>query len=854
MGNMQADTWVEPLAAREIEILGLISSGLSNREIAQKLFLTLGTIKWYNKQIFRKLGVNNRMQAVNLAAEQGLLKREIVLQKGLKTQSGNLPSQLTSFVGREEEIEKIKALLKTHRLVVLTGTGGSGKTRLALRVAAELSDHYRDGTWLVELASLNDPDHVADAIIQALRVKIGPDAAPGETIKRFLAPKHLLLLLDNYEHLLEASPLVSQILAAAPQLTVLATSRERLHLYGEQEYPVYPLQLPDKDPLVSLEKLLSYEAINLFVQRAQLVQPDFELTVENAAAVVQICSQLDGIPLAIELAAARVNIFSTAQIASRLEDCFDLLSGGSRTALPHHRTIRASIDWSWDLLSDFERTLLRRLTVFAGGWTLEAAEAVCSAAGVEAQQVLELMTQLVIKSLVIPNRSSGRVQRFNLHETIRQYAHEKLAASGEEQDIRNRHLKYFLDHSARIESGLYGPHYVEWFAEATDERDNIRVALEYAAVEDLEAGLVVSGRLHEYWNNLDQRAGKFWLTEFIQRTEAKDYPRARARALLALGWILVCLQQFLKVLSIGQECLALYRLCGDQHGEIDALLLIGNDLQLLNERRSANEYYEQALVLSRSLGDARRQAFALYNLGSDRPSVQLAYWEEAMDSYRQAGDLFNLASLLYQTARFQILMTGDVQKSQKYIDEAERLSSLTSVEKRGLLGYYAGWAKSTLALMSSDYEKAYAQLQDVAEFTQESGDRLGYLWTRAFLGTVALRAGNLIEARQVFTKTAQIFQKNGNTIGVAFALEGLAEVYIAFGKPELAAWLIGWADATRTRIITPRPFLEQENIDKDIAAIMGRIGEPAYQAAYESGQVMTLDDAVALALENYVQV
>jgi predicted ATPase/DNA-binding CsgD family transcriptional regulator len=849
MGNMQANTWIEPLAAREIQILGLISDGLSNREIGQKLFLTTGTVKWYNKQIFRKLGVSNRMQAVNLAAEQGLLEQEFVSREGSNIQADNLPSQLTSFVGRLVEIEKLKQLLKSRRLVVLTGSGGCGKTRLALQVVAEFSDHYRDGVWLVELAPLNDPNLVADAIIQALKVQIGGDTAPEETLKRFLASKHLLLLLDNFEHLLEASPLVAELLAVAPQLTVLATSRERLHLYGEQEYPVHPLQLPARDHLESLEKLLSYEAIDLFVQRAQLAQPDFELTAENAAFVAQICTQLNGIPLAIELAAARVNIFSSAQIATRLGDCLDLLTGGSRTALPHHKTIRASIDWSWNLISDSERTLLRRLTVFAGGWTLEAAEAVCSAAGVEARQVLELMTRLVAKSLIIANRKAGRVQRFNLHETIRQYAHEKLVAAGEEGDIRNRHLKYFLERSARIESGLYGPQYVEWFAEADDERDNIRVVLEYASQENMEAGLVISGRLHEYWNNVDQRAGKFWLTEFIQKTQAQDYPRARARALLALGWIIVCLQQFLKVLSIGQECLDLYRLCGDQHGEADALLLLGYDLQLLNQRGSANEHYEQALVLSRSLGDARRQAFALYNLGSDRPDLQFAYWEEAMDLYRQAGDLYNLESLLYQTARAHILMTGAIAKAQQYVDEAERLSSLTSVNKRGILGYYAGWAKSTLALMRSDYEAAYAQLQEVAAFTQESGDRMGYLWTRAFMGTVALRAGNLMEAHQIFIKTAQSFQKNGNTIGVTYALEGLAGVYAAAGKPELAARLIGWADASRAKIINPRPFLEQVNVDKDVAAIITRTGASAYQVAYGSGRDMTMDQAVALVLD-----
>ncbi len=846
---MQADPWMEHLTAREIQILGLISGGLSNREIAQKLFLTHGTIKWYNRQIFRKLGANNRMQAVNLAKELGLLQYEFNPQEESNLQSGNLPAQLTSFVGRGKEIEKIKQLLKSNRLVVLTGPGGSGKSRLALQVAAELSGDYSDGAWLVELAALNEPHLVADAIIQALKVQIGGNSAPEVTLRRFLAKKHLLLLLDNFEHLLEASSLVAEILAAAPQLTVLVTSRERLHLYGEQKYPVHPLGLPARQELDSLEELLSYEAINLFVQRAQLIQPEFELKLENAVSVAQICSQLDGIPLAIELAAARVNVFTTAQIATRLGDCLDLLTGGSRTALPRQKTIRASIDWSWNLISEAERALLRRLTVFAGGWTLGAAEAVCSGTAIEPQQVLELMSHLVAKSLVIPISNSGRVRRFNMHATIRQYAHEKLVDAGEEENIRDRHLKYYLEQSAQIESGLYGPQHVERLDEASFERDNIRIALEHACNVDVEAGLYLSGRLQEVWNILDQRAGEFWLTSFIQKPEAEKYPHAKARALLALGWILSCLQQYLRMLSTGQECLALYRQCGNRHGEADALLLVGHAWQLLDEVGPASEYYEQSLGLSRSLGDARRQACALSQLGDHYPAGKFACWEEAMDLYRQVGDFNSLASLLYQTARFYFLSTGDIEKPKQYVDEAERLSSLTSIHRGGPLGYYAGWAKSMIAMLNGDYKDAYAQLQDVAVFAQESGDRLGYIWTRVSLGSVALQAGNLVEAQEIFTKAAQNFRKNGPTTYLTHVLEGFAGVYTAGGKPELAAHLIGWADATRARIGNPRPFHEQVNIDKAIATIIARTGASAYQAAYEFGQHMTLDEAVALAID-----
>jgi DNA-binding CsgD family transcriptional regulator len=278
MGDIEGRTWIEPLAAREIQILGLISGGLSNRAIAQKLSLSLDTIKWYNKRIYRKLGVSNRAQASKVAAAQGLLEQKTPAEQREESDPpGNLPAQLTSFVGREKEIAQIRDLLQSKRLVVLTGAGGSGKTRLALQVAAELAENYRDGVWLVELASLKDPKLVPETIAQVLKVSMGASKSPTETLISFLRSKHLLLLLDNFEHLLEAAPFVGEFLSAAPQLSVLATSRERLHIYGEQEFSVHPLQLPEVQHTEPLEKLLSYEAVKLFTQRARSARPELDV-------------------------------------------------------------------------------------------------------------------------------------------------------------------------------------------------------------------------------------------------------------------------------------------------------------------------------------------------------------------------------------------------------------------------------------------------------------------------------------------------------------------------------------------------------------------------------------------------
>ena len=380
MSELEGRTWIEPLSAREIQILDLISGGLSNREIAQKLSLSLDTIKWYNKRIYGKLGVSSRSQATKLAAEQGLLEEKSSAEREEgNDRKGNLPAQLTSFVGREKEIAEIRDLLKSKRLVVLTGAGGSGKTRLALQVASELADHYQDGAWLVELASLGDPKLVPKAIAQVLKVSMGGAKSPAETLTRFLRRKHLLLVLDNFEHLLEAAPLVGELLSAAPQVSVLATSRERLHVYGEQEYPLRPLQLPEPQHPEPLEKLLSYEAIKLFTQRARSARPGFELSEKTLPSILRICMHLDGLPLALELAASQVKLFPAHILAQQLEKDLDVLVDGPRDLPARQRTLRATIEWSEKLLEPQERTLFARLAVFRGGATLEAIEQVCSA-------------------------------------------------------------------------------------------------------------------------------------------------------------------------------------------------------------------------------------------------------------------------------------------------------------------------------------------------------------------------------------------------------------------------------------------------------------------------------------------
>jgi tetratricopeptide (TPR) repeat protein len=337
------------------------------------------------------------------------------------------------------------------------------------------------------------------------------------------------------------------------------------------------------------------------------------------------------------------------------------------------------------------------------------------------------------------------------------------------------------------------------------------------------------------------------MTKFLGKPESHEYPHAKAKALYALGVLLLWSEDFTKATSVAQECLTLFRACGDQQGEADALILLGYDLQYLDRREAADELYEQSLALARSLGDARRQALALFRLGYDHPDRQLAYWEKAIALFRLVDDRSSMASLLCATARFRILLTGDLETAQKNLDEAIQFGP---VRGRNIAGLWeeAAFVKSLIALIRGDYEGAAALLEETASLAEDRGNRMGYLWTRVQLGHIALRAGDLTEARTIFAETVQIFHKDRSTIGVVYTLEGLVGLSVAVGKPEHAATLIGWTDATRERIINPRPFLEQANVDRDIVACLARMGEIAFADAYDEGRKMTIDEAVAYAL------
>jgi predicted ATPase/DNA-binding XRE family transcriptional regulator len=752
----------------------------------------------------------------------------------------NLPATLSTFIGREKESDEVTQFLKNNRLVTLAGAGGIGKTRLAIQVGQKLLNEFPNGVWFVAFDSLFDPSLVPQTVASVFDIQVEPNRPVIEILKAFLSQKTILLILDNCDHLLDScAQLIDTLLIHCPDLKILVTSREILKMEGEATYYLPSLSIPEnKDALP--EKMNEYESIRLFEERAALALSSFRLTKQNTQIVGHICRILDGIPLAIELAAARVDILQVDEICNQLEHCFDLLVRNSRTAIPRHQTMRASMDWSWRLLTQSEQTFMRQLSVFAGGWTLESAQAVSEC------DALNLTSALVKKSLIVVNQEWGRETRYRFHEIVRQYAREKLVQGGEEENIRTRHLEYFLQFSEQAEFALRGPTQIEWYGRLNDERDNIRAALECADQTDVEAGLYLSGRLLRYWESFDFREGNYWLSKFLQKPESHAYPRARAKALYAHGRVLDFLEQVDAARLSAQECLELYRALEDQQGEVDGLLRLAWETSNPTEKLTL---IQRALALAQSLGDVRRQADAFGYLGwlgpGDRFADRFVQWEKAITLARASGDWLSLADRLYTVGRFLIL-NGDVETAQKHLDESGALYQQLNprlAEAKFLPAY------GQIALLQSDFKKARACFQKHAKICAEFGNRKDYLWARVNLGYVALREGNFNEAYRNFAETAYNFQNDHNIEGVIFTLEGMAGLYVATDNPLIAARLIGWADTMREQIKDGRPLLEQRDVDQIIVACLLKMGEVAFSDAYDEGQKMTLDEAVALALE-----
>jgi predicted ATPase/class 3 adenylate cyclase len=532
--------------------------------------------------------------------------------RSLAATPNNLPQQVTSFVGRQRELAEITKLLGSSRLLSLCGAGGIGKTRLSLQLAANVLDDYPDGVWLVELAPLTDARLVVQAVASVVGVKEEAGRPVAEALIKYVADLQMLLILDNCEHLLDpCAELADQLLRSGRQLRIVASSRERLHVDGESVYPVPALAVPDDPTPIEAEALGQFESIRLFVDRATAATPSFKLTPHNSAAVISICRQLDGIPLAIELAAARTRALSVENIASRLSDRFRLLTTGNRTALPRQQTLRALIDWSYELLSEQERTLFRSLAVFAGGWTLEAAEAVCGGGAVEAADVLDLLTALVEKSLVTVDAERDR---YGLLETMRQYALERLDESGEGDAVRSRHLDFYLAFAEQARPALVGPEQGEWLARLDLERENLLGAHRWCdrAANGAEAGLRLVHAVKPYWAIRGLLGLGYRVTvEALDRCDPQQRSVTLSQGLFNAGQLASWMGHYADAQGYLERSLEIARALGDK-GRIARVLQPLGAVSLGQQNLAqARRHLEEALSLAEELGDQRELAAAI---------------------------------------------------------------------------------------------------------------------------------------------------------------------------------------------------------------------------------------------------
>jgi predicted ATPase/DNA-binding XRE family transcriptional regulator len=722
----------------------------------------------------------------------------------------NHPNSLNSFIGRETERGEIKRLVRTARLVTLTGLGGTGKTRLALEVARELVEQFPDGVWLAELAPLSDPGLVPQTVAVVFGLKEEATQSLLDTLINALRERQLLLVLDSCEHLVTASAgLVEDLLQTCPALRILSTSREALGVPGEQPFYVPSLSIPDRSARLPVEALQSYEAVRLFIERAASVSPQFALTSENASAVTEVCQRLDGIPLAIELAAARLRLLAVEQIAERLDDSFRLLAGGNRTALPRHQTLQALFDWSYELLSVAEQSLLRRLAVFPCGWTLEGAEAVGAGQEVPPGEVFGLLARLIDKSLVFVE-AHGELRRYRQLETVRQYALAKLAASGEADAARLRQAAFYLDLIEANEAaqpttlpvrsgGLRGLEL---------EIDNLRAALAWcqSAVGGAELGLRLASALDWFWFSRGYWSeAQGWLQGALQHPQAARYPRALAQALESLGTILVLRGDY----ESGQDQLArslrLFRELNERPMVAWLLNRLGWAAREHGDRATARQSLEESLALYRELKDELGSAWSALTLGDVADTAAEAAWARPL------------------------------------LEE-----SLARFEQRGVrLG--AAWARNHLghiAQLEGDFARA-AQMHasSLPEF-QQMGESLGVGWAHHGLGETALAQGEAGQATAQFVEGLGLFQELGDRAGMAWCLAGVAGASAA-AEPAQAAWLWGAAEALRLSIGAREGPISGATRERLMAQAREQLGEAAFAESWAAGRSATAEQAIA---------
>jgi predicted ATPase/DNA-binding CsgD family transcriptional regulator len=741
--------------------------------------------------------------------------------------SSNLPIEPTPIIGRATEIERAVERLREQsvRLLTFTGPGGTGKTRLAIAVATVLRDDFRDGVFMVVLAPIREPGLVIATIAHSLEVMEEAGKPILETLQSFLRDRQILLLLDNFEQVEAAAPYIATLMKSAPKLKVLITSRTLLRLAGEYEFMVPPLPLPDLTQLSAGSELAQNPAVMLFLQRAQAVRPGLQLTETTAPAIAEICCRLDGLPLAIELAAARCKILSPQALLARLASPLQLLTRGSPDLPERQQALRATIDWSYALLTTQEQTLFRRLAIFVGGWTLQAVEEVCttadgrrpgnrqSALTPATMAVLDNLTAIVENSLVRQTEEADGEPRFNMLETIHEYALERLEESGEAPILQQLHVHFYLALAEVAEPSLTGSEQLAWLARLEREHDNLRAAL--TACKSLAAGAELGLRLAAalwwfWWVRGHLTEGRAWLETLLAQTAtampSQHFVQIRATALYRAGFM-ACLQdEYRRANTLAEESLTLFRSLNDARGIGWAHYVLGLVATFQGDHARAKSYAEECLLLFRALGDSRGISWVLNDLG-------------------------NLA-----------MMQGDLSRAVGHYQESLMLSrALGNVRDiASSLGNLSG-----AAVAQGDLPRAVAYSEEVLGLLRTMGDIIGTAITLHSLGYIAQLQGDLPSAQSLFVEAFQLYNQSSNRFGIARCLAGLAAVATATGNPLHAAQLLGAAAAQHDNLASFLELEERARYEQSLAGLRTQLGEPAFTEAWTVGRAMTPAQALA---------
>jgi predicted ATPase/serine/threonine protein kinase len=746
---------------------------------------------------------SNPAQARSISIQPGTAPPEV---------KKNIPAQPTPLIGREEELALVQQLLCRNdvRLLTLTGAGGAGKTRLGVEAASNLLDEFPGGVVFVALASITAPELVTSAIAQTFGIKQSGGVPLIEALKQTLRGKRQLLVMDNFEQVLPAARLVSELLTACPELKFLVTSRAPLHLRGEREFEVPPLALPDLSESTSVEALSQYAAIALFVERATAIQPEFTLTNENARAVAEVCIRLDGLPLAIELVAARLKLLSPADILTRLGDSLALLTGGAKDLPARQQTMRKTISWSYDMLGRSEKRLFRRLSVFVGGCTLSAVEAVCGdELGLD---VLDGLASLVDKSMLRQKEQLKTEKRFKMLETIREFGHEQLLASGGAEALQRRHALFFLDLVERAEPLLTGPEQVVWLERLESEHNNLRAALRWAAdCAEKEVGLRMATAMYRFWEvRGHQSEGRDWLVQLLKDNHGASNP-VRARAFLRAGGLERDHGNYEQALLLFQNGLALYQELGDKWGVAATLNGLGDRAHQQGNYEEALARYRAALVLFKEIGNQQAVSYVLNNLGNvtrDQGDYERAseIHEEALALFRNLGDKRALATSLFNL---------------------------------GELAQYKG-----------DYEHAAELQNESLSLKREVGDKRGIMFSLTNLGDIARYQEDYARAAKLYEESLALCRELGDKRGVTFCLEGLAEVACTQNAFKRAAQLFGAAEVLREAIGAPLPSVERADYERNVKAARAGLDEETFTDLWAEGREMNLEQAITYALKS----